>query len=276
MVTVSVRTEVELVARGPAVGLLGQFALLGMLATGVGVGVAGWLTGTTYAVVTFAALTHALHRSGARLLGPANAVTLARATLVGAVTALVADSVAGRSTPVAVLVILATVALVLDGVDGQVARRTGSSSPLGARFDMEVDAFLILVLSAFVAQSAGVWVLAIGALRYLFVAAGYLLPWLRGPLPPRFSRKTVAALQGILLVVAGAGVLPPSGSAGVAGLALALLCWSFGRDVRWLWRGRRSAAAGATGRHRCTPAVRVPAQRVRPAPSALPAVAADA
>ena len=38
-------------------------------------------------------------------------------------------------------------ALALDGVDGQVARRTGTASELGARFDMEVDAFLILVLS---------------------------------------------------------------------------------------------------------------------------------
>ena len=39
----------------------------------------------------------------------------------------------------------------LDAVDGQVARRTGTVSALGARFDMEVDAFLILVLSVYVA-----------------------------------------------------------------------------------------------------------------------------
>ena len=44
-----------------------------------------------------------------------------------------------------------SVALALDGVDGQVARRTGTVSALGARFDMEVDAFLVLVLSVHVA-----------------------------------------------------------------------------------------------------------------------------
>ena len=73
---------------------------------------------------------------------------------------------------VAALVGLAVVALVLDGVDGWVARRTGTVSALGARFDMEVDAFLILVLSVYVAGSVGPWVLAIGAARYAFWAAG--------------------------------------------------------------------------------------------------------
>ncbi len=40
------------------------------------------------------------------------------------------------------LVALASAALVLDAVDGQVARRTGTATALGARFDGEVDAFL--------------------------------------------------------------------------------------------------------------------------------------
>ena len=56
-----------------------------------------------------------------------------------------------------------TVALLLDWVDGQVARRTHTESAFGARFDMEVDAFLILVLSVYVASTTGWWVLIIGA-----------------------------------------------------------------------------------------------------------------
>ncbi|WP_323373958.1 CDP-alcohol phosphatidyltransferase family protein [Plantactinospora alkalitolerans] len=221
----------------PAVGMVVQFGLLAALAAGVGLGPAGWLLGSAYALTTWLLLSHALRRSGRYVLGPANQVTLARATLVGGVAALVADSFRG-DTPIAVLVTLATVALALDAVDGQVARRTGSTSALGARFDMEVDAFLILVLSAFVATSLGAWVLAIGALRYVFVVAALVLPWLRAALPPRFSRKTVAALQGIMLVVAVSGILPrPLAIAWVA-LALAMLVWSFARDVSWLWRAR--------------------------------------
>jgi hypothetical protein len=81
-------------------------------------------------------------------------------------------------------------------------------------------------------------VLALGAFRYAFVAASWLAPWLRAALPPRTSRKTVAALQGTALVVACAGALPaPYSRLGLA-LALALLVWSFGTDVRWLWAAR--------------------------------------
>lgn len=240
--TVSVRTGTTVSAHGPSVGLLGQVALLAALSGVVGVGPAGWLFGIAFGVTTWALLSRAMHRSGTRSLGPANAVTLARATLVGGVTALVADTT-GTAAPVPVLIGLAAVALLLDGVDGQVARRTGSTSRLGARFDMEVDAFLILVLSVYVARSLGGWVLAIGAIRYAFVLAAIVLPWLRAPLPPRFGRKTVAAAQGIALAVAASGVLPQPAAFAVVALALTTLAWSFGRDIGWLWRHRSTGPA---------------------------------
>ena len=65
------------------------------------------------------------------------------------------------------MITLAGVALVLDAVDGNVARRTATASAFGARFDMEVDAFIILTLSVFVAPAYGAWVLTIGAMRYV-------------------------------------------------------------------------------------------------------------
>jgi phosphatidylglycerophosphate synthase len=138
-------------------------------------------------------------------------------------------------------------ALLLDAVDGWVARRTGSITELGARFDMEVDAFLLLVLSAYVAPVLGPWVLAIGLMRYAFVAAGWLVPRLRGQLPPRYWRKVVTAVQGIALAVAASGVLPSL--AGVlVGVALALLVESFGRDVAWLARHGTSGSPAPSHR----------------------------
>lgn len=220
--------------RVPTVGLVAQFAVLGALASTMGLGVAGWLAGGAYGVGMWALLCRALHQSGARTFGPANTVTLTRATFVGGVAAIVADT-AGRAVPVAALAVLASVALLLDAADGFVARRTGSSTALGARFDMEVDAFLILVLSVFVAQFLGPWVLAIGVMRYLFVAASWSMIWLRAALPVKYSRKTVAAVQGIALVVAGSGLLPGKVSGVVVAVSLLALCWSFGRDVEWLW-----------------------------------------
>lgn len=233
------------VAPETTAGMGVQLLVLEVLCRAFGMGTAGWLTGSTFAVVTWAVLTLALRRSWTRSFGPANRVTLARTILVGGVTALVADSF-DRPPPVTVLIALATVALILDAVDGQVARRTGTATPLGARFDMEVDAFLILVLSLYVAIPLGAWVLSIGLMRYAFVAASWVLPWLRGALPPSMARKTVAALQGIVLVVAGAGIVPWASAAAAVAVALALLVWSFGRDVRWLWRVRERPVAMST------------------------------
>jgi phosphatidylglycerophosphate synthase len=202
-----------------------------------------WVAGMVYAVGLGTVLAATLRRSR-HVLGPADRVTLARAALVGIVVALVA----GRTTAGPTLVAVASVALVLDGVDGKVARRTRTSSPFGARFDMEVDAFLILVLSLHVAFSFGPWTLAIGGMRYAFVAASWAQPWLRGELPASFARKTVAASQGIFLVAAGSGLLPYAFSAASVAGALALLTWSFGRDIAWLWLNREERHAARSTR----------------------------
>ncbi|MGH3373806.1 MAG: CDP-alcohol phosphatidyltransferase family protein [Actinoallomurus sp.] len=226
--------------RAPITGLGVQLALLVALwSAGVCLGLVGWLAGLAYAVTTWIILGEAVRRSRTRAFGPANGVTLVRATLVGCVTAIVAQAVLEHERDT-VLIVIAAVALVLDAVDGKVARRTGTASRLGARFDMEVDAFLILVLSVFVARSFGPWVLAIGAMRYAFVAAGWVLPWLRGPLSPTFTGKAVAVLQGVVLVVAAADVIPHAVASVAVASALACLTGSFGRDVGRLWRARHS------------------------------------
>jgi phosphatidylglycerophosphate synthase len=179
-------------------------------------------------------------------LGPADWVTLVRGAFAAGVAALVAHSFAGP-VPVALLVSLASVALVLDAVDGWVARRTGTMSVLGEHLDAEVDSFLILVLSVYVARWAGAWVLAIGAARYAFLAAGFALPWLRAPLPPRYWRKVVCATQGIVLTVAAAQVLPAALMEAALAVALVLLAESFGRDVWWLWSRRAEASPRSGG-----------------------------
>lgn len=226
------------VRTGPVIGLLVQTVLLAVLAGTVGLGAAGWVAGLAYGAALCALLSRGMARSGAGALSPADRVTLSRAVLVGGVTALAADSV-GRSAPVALMVVLTSVALALDAVDGYTARRTGTTSELGARFDMEIDSFLVLVLCLHVAPSVGGWVLAIGAMRYVFVAASWVLGWMRGSLPPRYWRKVVAAIQGVVLTVAMGDVLPGPLTTVVLLASVALLVESFGRDVVWLWTTRR-------------------------------------
>jgi phosphatidylglycerophosphate synthase len=194
-------------------------------------------------------------------LGRADWVTLARAALAVGAAALVADSF-GESARIPLLVSLAVVALVLDAVDGWVARHTRTTAA-GAKFDGEVDAFLILGLSVYVARFAGIWVLAIGAARYAFLVAGWALPWMRAPLPPRYWRKFVAATQGVMLTVAAAGVLSPAVTAGTLVVALVLLAESFGRDVLWLRSNRHQTHPGTGADHGPGDRVDPPAGRPR-------------
>jgi phosphatidylglycerophosphate synthase len=223
---------------------LAQAALLTLLSLLVGLGPVGWLAATGYTAAVWFGLSEGLRRAGRSSLGPADKVTLARSTLVGGVTALVADTV-HQPAPVTLLVAMTLVALLLDGVDGQVARRTGTVSELGARFDMEVDAFLILVLSVYVAAQVGPWALAIGLMRYVFIAAGRLLAWLREPVPSTMAGKVVAVIQGMVLVVATAGVLPPAATTPAVAAALLALVWSFGRSVLWLYRNEFTLSVAA-------------------------------
>lgn len=223
-------------------------AVLGALAAAGLVGRIAWAVGAACGLGLVLAVQRGATTARRRHLGPADLVTLARSTLACAVAALVTNGLppdsrvaedAGAAAPGA-LVALAATALALDAVDGRVARRTGTASAFGARFDGEADAFLILVLSVQVAGSLDAWVLAIGAARYLFGAGGLVLPWLRAPLPPRHWRKVVAAVQGIVLLVVTTGVLPAGASRAALLVALGLLAESFGRDVLWLWRRHRS------------------------------------
>ena len=227
----------EVVPGGAVIGFLGALGLLSALHEWVVLGVAGWGVGLVSAAVLCILLAAGLVKSGQRRLGPADRVTLTRAVLACGVAALAADGF--QTAPsVGILVGLSAVALVLDAVDGRVARRTATVSRLGARFDMESDAYLILVLSVHVSQQVGWWVLAGGAARYLLLVATWLAPWLARPVPPRRWRKAVAGTQGVVLVVAAAGLLPPTGTILLLLCGLALLAASFGTQVAILWRSR--------------------------------------
>ena len=171
--------------------------------------------------------------------GAANQITTLRAMLVALVAGLVGEP---RLPAVAVAAAAASVAVTaLDGVDGWLARRHRIASRFGARFDMEIDALLILALSvlAWRHDKAGAWVIASGLLRYVFVAAGALAPWLRAALPPSRRRQAICVVQIATLTAVMLPAIHPPASALLAGGALAALAGSFLVDTLWL---RRHAA----------------------------------
>jgi phosphatidylglycerophosphate synthase len=229
------RGALPAIRRATILGMLATAALLGVVSATAGLGVAGWIAGLATGSAATALIVAARMRSDQPAIFPADWVTLTRALLVAGVAGLVADSFV-RPVSTTALVTLSSVALALDAVDGQVARRTGTATEVGARIDCEVDAFLILLLSVVVAQDYGGWVLAIGAARYALLLAGWLIPWLAAPLPPRYWGKVVAAVQGIVLTVAASGLVDRRAGMIAVAAALLLLAESFGRNVIWLYR----------------------------------------
>jgi phosphatidylglycerophosphate synthase len=197
------------------------------------------------AIGAVVALTLGLGRASAGF-GLANQVTLLRAGLV----CLVGGALLAGAPAAALrwsLAALTAVALSLDALDGWLARRLGLASCFGARFDLEIDALLLLILALLVWQAGqvGPWVLAIGFLRYLFVLAGWLQLWLRRPLPPSRRRQMICVQQGITLLLC---LLPPVGAALaglMAGLALLALLASFAIDIIYLARARAAERRAA-------------------------------
>jgi phosphatidylglycerophosphate synthase len=169
-------------------------------------------------------------------IGPANRVTLVRATLVLPVAALLLRPEAIGERGAWWIIALSIAALLLDGLDGRVARRTGTGSAFGARFDMELDAFHQMALSVLLWQSGKVppWVLAIGGMRYVFVLAGMRWPVLAGELPPSVRRKVICVVAGVALLVCLGPIVPAALAVLAAASALLLLTWSFAIDVAWL------------------------------------------
>jgi phosphatidylglycerophosphate synthase len=168
--------------------------------------------------------------------GAANFVTMLRVSLVAGVAGLIGEP---PSPGIAWLAIGGVVVVaVLDGVDGWLARRNGGTSAFGARFDMETDAALILFLAMLVwlHGKAGAWVIVCGLMRYGFVATGFVLPWMAGPLRSTMRGKSVAVGQLIGLGTALLPVVEVPISTTIAAVTLATLAWSFAVDIAWLKR----------------------------------------
>ncbi|MBK1723144.1 CDP-alcohol phosphatidyltransferase family protein [Thiocystis violacea] len=217
-------------------GLLLLTLLAHLLAGWMGLG--GWAalkSAAVYAVV-LGWLSRQLpgHLPHPRLF-PANQVTLLRLGLTALLAGWIGEPLDLDSWRPA---LVAALILVLDGLDGWLARRGGWASAFGARFDMETDALLVLVLAAliFSQDKAGHWILLIGLARYLFLASARIWPWLNRPLPPSRRRQTFCVLIVLTLLLTLTPPIQPPASMGLAALGLVFVGYSFAVDLWWLWR----------------------------------------
>jgi phosphatidylglycerophosphate synthase len=220
--------------------VLGTAAAAALLDWWLGLdGGAVWRAALVAAVLGILVVWRAARSSPMARFGAANAITLVRAAIAVLLLSLIG---ADYGTALGWTIVgLGTTAALLDGLDGRLARSRGEVSAFGARFDMETDAFLILVLAlgAWQLGKAGAIIVLAGALRYVFVAASYGYAWLDVPLPPSRRRQTVCVLQVATLIAALAPIFVRPFSDVVALAGLVLLLWSFAVDVVWLKRHGR-------------------------------------
>ena len=168
--------------------------------------------------------------AGPARLGAANAVTLGRLVLVVGLS-LRLQQQAGPFEAALVLLVFA-----LDGVDGAIARRTGTVSALGARFDVEADALFVLVcaLGLYACDRVGAYVLVPGVLRYAFELALVQLPRMRRGEPRRQLARWAFALMIVSFAVSAWPLFPQH--ALLAMVASAGIAASFARSVYWSLR----------------------------------------
>jgi hypothetical protein len=75
-------------------------------------------------------------------------------------------------------------------------------------------------------------------MRYGFVAAGRIWPWLTRPIAPTRRARAICVLQIILLLLAMLPAVQPPASGALAAAGLVALAYSFGVDTVRLWRLR--------------------------------------
>ena len=169
--------------------------------------------------------------------GWANRITLFRAAIIVVLAARVVDPTSLHDRECWVLATAALLALTLDAIDGWMARRQQLTSVFGARFDIEIDAFATLALAALAVRVGAVppWALAVGLMRYVFLVASWLFPFLRAALPDgrfaRWRRQIIGAGQSLVLAAALMPAMPGTTARFACAAALVQLIYSFVADA---------------------------------------------
>src|SRR5687767_4128346 len=151
-----------------------------------------------------------------------NAFTFAR-VLVTAWLARIGSQLTGPSLATAMLLVF-----LMDGLDGFVARTTHTESAQGAHFDLECDAFVLLIACVLHALRGGTpWVLCGGLLRYAYAISIDMFELRTVGLHAREARYVSAlALFGL-----SAAFVPSRVSGLLIALSTLALFVSFGRMI---------------------------------------------
>lgn len=159
----------------------------------------------------------------------ADAVTILRGTLTAgaAVWALNYDTLSAE------IWALFLIAIVFDGLDGWIARKTQTTSPEGAIFDMETDGIWVsLMCITLVALGIELpWILILGAWRPVYVLVSSVLPRVETHQKGTFFGKAVFVTVAVVLMVVSSPWRSLFLTKALLILASILLSYSFLRSI---------------------------------------------
>jgi len=142
------------------------------------------------------------------------------------------------------IVILGMIALLLDGLDGFIARKYDHVTKFGEKIDQESDNFLMLVLSIslYLNREIGAYIFLIPLYRYLFIFFMSKYDWLKTELPISQFRKFACAVTTLFMVVAQDVYFDPENTLFLVILSLFIITFSFAKDIIWLYRNKYEKA----------------------------------
>ena len=141
-----------------------------------------------------------------------------------------------------ILPILFFISLTLDGLDGYLARFLNQTSKFGARFDLETDTLLLLVLSfsLYINMNANLSVFLIPLYRYVFFILQIKFKWLEFSLPKSIRRSFICFFVTFLLIICHLPYLTAYLIGTLINFSILLITFSFLEDIIWLYRNKYS------------------------------------
>ncbi len=166
------------------------------------------------------------------LISPANFITLLRLNFLFLLLH-THDRLSGE-----ILAVIALIIVLLDGLDGFLARKFNSISDFGAYFDMETDAFYVyaIICIHYTQGKVGLWLMFIAILRYLY----FLLLLLFKPQKQKESRDYFAQIIAVILMLSLIipFISPSAIYLPVLIISSFLVLWSFGKSFAQVLTGR--------------------------------------
>ncbi len=173
--------------------------------------------------------------------GAGNALTLMRATL--ALVLIAKNDLSLAWTGAAIMI-----ALLSDGLDGWIAKRSGMASPFGDVFDQESDALLFLSICLLLIEDrqVGLWILLPASYRYLFILFCRSIKPTQKAIQGTWVTRAIGITSMMALAACLAPIVPDQGVYWTASAVTLLLSLSFLKSGYLIYRPAPEAHSEST------------------------------